>query len=91
MLSETTVTTDASGSWGCGAWFAQQWFHLQWDSRFIPLPITEELILIILACAAWGDAWQGHQLLCQCDNQVAVGLSEVEIKDYVPTQVPSFC
>ena len=74
MLPETTVTTDASGSWGCGAWFGQQWFHLQWDSRSIPLPIAEKkLILIILACVAWGgDAWQGHQVLCQCDNQVVV-------------------
>ena len=73
MLPETTVTTDASSSWGCGAWFVQQWFHLQWDSRSIPLPIAEkELIPIILACAAWGDAWQGRQVLCQCDNQVVV-------------------
>ena len=72
-LTDTVLTTDASGSWGCGAWQAQRWFQLQWDLRSAPLSIAvKELIPIILACAAWGHSWQGQQVLCQCDNQVVV-------------------
>ena len=73
LLPEITLTTDASGSWGCGAWHGDHWLQLQWDDRALPLSIaTKELIPIILACAAWGRAWQGRQVLCQCDNQVVV-------------------
>jgi hypothetical protein len=73
LLPETTLTTDVSGSWGCGAWHDNQWLQLQWDDRARPLSIaTKELITIILSCAAWGKAWQGRQVLCRCDNQVVV-------------------
>ena len=27
------VTSDASGSWGCGAWYDQWWFQLKWDEH----------------------------------------------------------
>ena len=47
--------TMASGSWGCGA------------TLMVPgdyhLTIAEkELLPIILACATWGRAWQGHRV-----------------------------
>lgn len=71
LLPQTTFSTDASGSWGCGAWYGQSWFQLQWDARAQPLSIAEkELIPIILACAVWGKSWQGCQVVCRCDNQV---------------------
>ena len=72
-LPQLDLTTDASGSWGCGAWHHRSWFQLQWDSRSHTLSIPEkELISIILAVATWGNAWAGHHIICHCDNQVVV-------------------
>ena len=67
------ITSDASGSWGCGAWHGHHWFQVKWCSRAEPLSITEkELISIILALVAWGDTWAHRQIICHCDNQVVV-------------------
>ena len=72
-LPQVEMTSDASGSWGCGAWYGNSWLQLRWDSQSQALSITEkELIPIILACNTWGKAWQGLQVLCYCDNQVVV-------------------
>ncbi len=72
-LPITEVTTDASGSWGCGAWHNWSWFQIQWGPRSEHLSIAaKELIPIIMASAAWGGAWQGRQVICHCDNQVVV-------------------
>ena len=72
-LPTLELTTDASGSWGCGAWHKHSWFELQWDIRSAHLTIAEkELIPIILACAAWGSSWKDRRVLCHCDNQVVV-------------------
>lgn len=61
--------SDASGTWGCGAWHENSWFQVQWDWCSWPRSIAEkELIPIILACEAWGPRWQGHRVLCHCDN-----------------------
>ena len=27
---DVTITSDTSGTWGCGAWCQQRWFQLQW-------------------------------------------------------------
>ena len=73
LLPETSLTTDTSGSWGCRAWHGDHWLQLQWDDRARRLSIAaKELVPIILACTAWGRAWQGRQVLCRCDNQVVV-------------------
>ena len=46
------VTSDASGSWGCGAWHACHWFQAAWDPQSQDLDIAcKELIPIFLACA----------------------------------------
>ena len=67
------LTSDASGSWGCGAWHGDEWFQLQWRADSAHLSIAEkEMIPIILACAAWGSAWGNHQITCFCDNQVMI-------------------
>ena len=47
-------------------------FQVPWGPRSHGLSIAEELIPIILACNVWGHSWQGHQILCHCDNQVVV-------------------
>ena len=52
------MTSNASGSWGCGALCNQHWFQVQWDHMSQSLTIAEkELIPIILGCAAWGGNW----------------------------------
>lgn len=72
-LPQMQMASDASGSWGCGAWHQTAWFQVEWDSRSISLTIAEkELIPVVLACAAWGRKWRGHNILCLCDNQVVV-------------------
>ena len=72
-LPKVEMTSDASGSWGCGAWHEQAWFQLQWDQSSEALSIAEkELIPIILGCAAWGINWSNHQVICHCDNQAIV-------------------
>lgn len=72
-LPSVEVTSDASGSWGCGVWHQNSWFQVQWDPRSQGLSIAQkELIPIILACATWDHAWHGRQVRCHCDNQVVV-------------------
>ncbi len=72
-LPTVEVTSDASGSWGCGAWHLSEWCQVPWDSRADSLSIAaKELVPIILACAIWGQAWHGHRVHCRCDNQVVV-------------------
>ena len=73
LLPETQVTSDASGTWGCGAWCMTSYFQVPWGRRSQSLSIAEkELIPIILACDAWGTSWKGQQVRCRCDNQVVV-------------------
>ena len=72
-LPHLEITSDASGSWGCGAWHNYSWFQVQWDSQAQALSIAEkELIPIILALTAWGGAWANRRIICHCDNQVVV-------------------
>jgi hypothetical protein len=72
-LPKVKMTSDASGSWGCGAWHRQVWFQIQCDKYSPPLAIPEkELIPILLGCAAWGAHSAGHQVICHCYNQVVV-------------------
>ena len=67
------LTSDASGTWGCGAWSGHCWFQLRSDSRSRRLSImAKELLPIVLACAVWGQQWSHMCLRCRCDNQVVV-------------------
>ena len=67
------LSSDTSNSWGCGAWFQNSWFQVPWDGRSQPLSIaSKELTPIILAYAPWGHQQWGHQVVCNCDNQVVV-------------------
>ena len=67
------ITSDASGSWGCGAWSQTSWFQLQWkepeDRHHIAF---KELFAVLVACAIWGSRWKGTRVRCWCDNQAAV-------------------
>ena len=70
-----TITSDASGSWGCGAICGQDWFQLSWDCKLEHSHISvKELTPIIIAVALWGKKWQGKLLLVQSDNTAAVAM-----------------
>ena len=70
-----SVTSDASGSWGCGAYAGSKWFMLQWVGPAAGYNITvKELIPIVIAAALWGREWQGKSVLVQCDNAAVVSI-----------------
>ena len=71
-----TLTSDASGSWGCGAYLSTgAWFQLEWPRSWASTHITvKELLPIVLAVAIWGNQWQGKSICCQCDNAAVVAM-----------------
>ena len=71
------LTSDASGSWGCGAYWGSQWFQLPWHGTVGTAGAniaTKELIPIVIAAALWGKAWAGLVVLCRCDNEAVVAV-----------------
>ena len=69
------VTSDASGSWGCGAFQAHPvlWFQLQWPSQLGDLNIAiKELIPIVISAAIWGHAWHNQRVVFRSDNMAVV-------------------
>ncbi len=74
--SGTSLTSDASGRWGCGAFMSTgEWLQLRWPSVWEMVHITvKELLPIVVACATWGHSWQGKTACCLCDNATAVAI-----------------
>lgn len=67
------VTSDASGSWGCGAFHAGLWFQLQWGSSTALAHIAiKELLPIVTAAMLWGYKWKGKMVRALCDNMAIV-------------------
>ena len=67
------VTSDASGSWGCGAWSDSRWFQLEWSASARGHHISfKELFAGLVSCAVWGRSWNGCRIRWWCDNQAAV-------------------
>ena len=67
------VTSDASGSWGCGAFWDVHWFQLPWPEEWGDIPITaKELAPIVLAAMLWGHHWHGQRVQFVCDNMAVV-------------------
>ena len=72
---QITLTSDASGGWGCGAYCGSDWFQLRWAGPTIELHITiKELIPIVVAAAVWGHRWVGMTVQVRCDNAGVVGI-----------------
>ena len=70
---EVTITSDASGTWGCGAWWKNRWFQLQWTEEMLGKHISvKELIPVIIATLIWGQHINGKRVLCNCDNSAVV-------------------
>ena len=71
-----TITSDASGSWGCGAFSSGgEWFQYEWPEEWKSVHITvKELLPIVMGIAVWGRQWQGKAVLCLCDNAAVVAV-----------------
>ena len=74
--SRVTLTSDASGSWGCGAFTSLgKWFMFKWPRSWASFHITvKELLPIVLAVALWGAEWKGMSICCQCDNAAVIAI-----------------
>ena len=69
------LTSDASGSWGCGAYYGVQWLQYPWSSLTRDYNITaKELLPTVLAAAVWGTEWEYKSVLCRCDNEAIVNI-----------------
>ena len=67
-----SVTSDASGSWGCGAFLSSsaEWFQVEWPPNWSSVNIaTKELVA---AAAIWGRFWSGKRVMFLSDNQAVV-------------------
>ena len=70
---DITITSDASGVWGCGAYSSVAWFQYQWPPSYKDHHITiKELLPIVIATAIWGIDWTNKSILCRCDNEAVV-------------------
>ena len=73
--SSLCLTSDASGSWGCGAWHATHWFQLEWAAETRDWHIAaKELLPIVVASVIWGHLWRGRQVVARCDNAAVVAV-----------------
>ena len=74
---QKVVTSDASGSWGCGAYVEDggvvEWLQLAWPPSWQNANIAaKELLPIVLSLALWGSRWSGSRVLFRTDNQAVV-------------------
>lgn len=70
-----TVTSDVSGSWGCGAYSTPRWFQLRWPPAMAAADISvKELIPIFIAVVSWGPSCRGANFQCYSDNQAVVAI-----------------
>lgn len=71
-----TVTSDASGSWGCGAVLSSgEWFVCPWPESWAKVHITaKELFPIVVAGAVWGHRWLGRVVRFLTDNAAVVAI-----------------
>ena len=71
-----SVTSDASGSWGCGAFSsANQWYQLPLPVEWANVHITvKELLPVVISCALWGHRWAGESVLAYTDNAAVVAI-----------------
>ena len=70
------MTSDASGSWGCGAFTsAGEWFQIELLESWAGVHITvKELLPIVIGVAVWGHQWRGQTVTCRCDNAAVVAI-----------------
>ena len=70
-----TLTSDASGTWGCGAYTGEHWFMLPWTSNIQEVHIAvKELVPIVIAALMCGQEWKGLVVRARCDNSAVVAI-----------------
>ena len=70
-LPGLVLTSDASGSWGCGAFTdTGAWFQFLWSGHIT----SKELLPIVLGCAIWGRAAKGRTIKCRTDNAAVMSI-----------------
>ena len=76
---EETITTDASGSWGCGgsdrAIGSSSHGKQPWESQEALTSqciATKEMLPILLPCAIWGKHWHGKHIQFQSGNEAVI-------------------
>ena len=69
-----TVTSDASGSWGCGAFSRDGlWFQLKWPASWSHCHIAaKEMVPVVVSIAIWGAHWSSTSVLICSDNMAVV-------------------
>ena len=69
-----TVTSDASGSWGCGAVSdSGEYFQVQWPSSWTTTNIAiKEMVPVVISVAIWGRKWTESTLRIRSDNMAVV-------------------
>ena len=73
MSYHAVLTSDASGSWGCGAMVGHHWFMLPWAGAISLAHITvKELAPIVIAALVWDQNWRGRLILARCDNSATI-------------------
>ena len=68
------VTSDASGSWGCGAVTdSGQWFQVQWLESWGKITIAaKEMVPVVISIAIWEAQWTKCGVLVRSDNMAVV-------------------
>ena len=73
--SQVYLTSDASGSWGCGAFWEEKWLQFKWPTHMHTSSIAfMELLPIFLSATVWGSRWQSCRVTCRCDNESVVAV-----------------
>ena len=69
--TDIILTSDASGSWGCGPYYGIHWLQYAWSPLTRDYNITtKELLPIVLAAAVWGKEWEHKSVLCRCEMKL---------------------
>ena len=76
-----TITSDASGSWGCSAFAADRsWFQLQWPASWSQFHIAaNEMVPVVVALAMWGARWTSSSVMIRSDNMAVVSGNQLRI------------
>ena len=70
-----SVTSDASGTWGCGAYEGSKWLQFEWPPTMKASHISVcEMIPVVMAAALWGQYWIGKSVRFWSDNSAVVAL-----------------
>ena len=71
--SLSKMTSNTSGSWGCGAWHYDQWFQEQskQDNHITNIAVRE-LVPILIGAFIWGKQWKGASITADCDIAAVV-------------------